>query len=155
MNVIAPIVAEPGRPAWRQTTFYPFAAAARSSGARSLAVDIASPSVEQSRHGAPAAVDIAITHDPVSRILRVHATNRDPVRAAETRVALSRLGAPTVSEAWSMTDPDLGAGNSAERPHRIGPVVMSGATVEAGVLRLELPPASWSFLELDGATDDG
>ena len=29
VNVIAPIRAEPGRPAWRQTTFYPFALTAR------------------------------------------------------------------------------------------------------------------------------
>ena len=38
VNVIAPIMTEPGGPAWRQTTFHPFAIAARL--ARGVALEL-------------------------------------------------------------------------------------------------------------------
>src|SRR5690606_22854436 len=51
VNVIAPIMTEPGGPAWRQTTFYPFADAARYGRGQVLHLATESPSHDTARHG--------------------------------------------------------------------------------------------------------
>src|SRR4029077_15483522 len=51
VNVIAPIMTEPGGPAWRQTTFYPFADASRYSRGQVLQVQLQSPTYDTAKHG--------------------------------------------------------------------------------------------------------
>ena len=46
---------------------------------------------------------------------------------------------------------DLDATNTAEAPDRVAPSQASGASVEDGTLRAELPPRSWNVLRLTGA----
>lgn len=62
VNVIAPIMTEPGGPAWRQTTFFPFAQASKYGRGEVLDVRVDSPSVRDgevrrdrsaARHGRP------------------------------------------------------------------------------------------------------
>ena len=52
VNVIAPIMTEPGGPAWRQTTFYPFAQASRvRARARCCGVGVDIPTYETPKYG--------------------------------------------------------------------------------------------------------
>src|SRR5947199_180278 len=51
VNVIAPIMTEPGGPAWRQTTFHPFAQAARYGRGEVLRLQADSPSYDTAKHG--------------------------------------------------------------------------------------------------------
>lgn len=51
VNVIAPIMTEPGGPAWRQTTFFPFADAARYGRGQVLQLSTQSPTLDTARHG--------------------------------------------------------------------------------------------------------
>lgn len=69
VNVIAPIMAEPGQPAWRQTIFYPFAiAAAHARGDVYLPqVEGDAPQVETRSYGSVDAVEAVVTWDPTGR----------------------------------------------------------------------------------------
>ena len=51
VNAIAPIMTEPGGPAWRQTTFFPFAVTSRLARGRALQVRLTSPAHDTSEHG--------------------------------------------------------------------------------------------------------
>jgi len=51
VNVIAPIMTEPGGPAWRQTTFFPFAQASKYGRGRVLDVRVDSPTYETEKYG--------------------------------------------------------------------------------------------------------
>lgn len=49
--MIAPIMTEPGGPAWRQTTFFPFAQAAQYGRGEVLDVRVDSPTYETKKYG--------------------------------------------------------------------------------------------------------
>ena len=64
---------------------------------------------------------------------------------------LRDLDGVSVGEDIVLADADLDAVNTAEQPDRVTPARGSGATVEDGRLRAELPPRSWNVLRLAGA----
>ena len=51
VNVIAPIMTEPGGAAWRQTTFFPFAVTSRLARGVTLELKLDCPTYETDRHG--------------------------------------------------------------------------------------------------------
>ncbi|MFP3670429.1 alpha-L-arabinofuranosidase C-terminal domain-containing protein, partial [Priestia sp. SIMBA_032] len=61
VNVIAPIMTEPGGPAWKQTTFFPFAATAAHGRGTALRVHVASATYDTERFGAVPLVDAVAT----------------------------------------------------------------------------------------------
>ena len=63
VNVIAPIMTEPGGPAWRQTTFYPFSITSRLARGEALRVQIEAGTIDTAKHGTVSAVDAVATHD--------------------------------------------------------------------------------------------
>src|SRR5690348_6482850 len=87
VNVIAPIRAEPGGPAWRQTTFHPFAQTARFARGDALRVEPVAPMLETKAYGAVPALHATATYqeedgqqlgrDPGRGQLSLFAVNRD------------------------------------------------------------------------------
>src|SRR5690606_40006609 len=63
VNVIAPIVTEPGGRIWRQTTFHPFALTSRHAAGEVLRVELTTPGHETARFGDTPLVDAVATHD--------------------------------------------------------------------------------------------
>ena len=61
VNVIAPIMAEEHGPAWRQTTFYPFAEAALHARGQAYAPAISSPTIHTEAYGDVPAIDAVVT----------------------------------------------------------------------------------------------
>ena len=57
VNVISPIRAEAGGPAWRQTTFYPFSLTARHASGVVVPLALEVPMVDTAEHGPVPAVD--------------------------------------------------------------------------------------------------
>jgi alpha-L-arabinofuranosidase len=144
VNVIAPIRSEPGGPAWRQTTYHPFALTSRLARGEVLQVALSAPSYETAQHGSVSTVDAVATHDAVSGEVVVFAVNRD--RAAPVSVALELRGFDRplrVVEAWVLADDDLTATNTEDAPDRVVPRPLP---VSDGVI--VLPPVSWSAVRL-------
>jgi alpha-N-arabinofuranosidase len=148
VNVIAPIMTEPGGPAWRQTTFYPFATTSRLARGASLRLELETPSYDTARFGSVPVVDAVATWDEESSSAAVFLVNRSQDEAVSITIDLSTLGDATVVAAHTLSDDDLDATNSLERPERVGLVSNTSASMRGGVLTIELPPVSWTAIEL-------
>ena len=145
VNVIAPIMTEPGGPAWRQTTFFPFAATSAHARGTAVAVEVDSPTYRTERFGdVPVINAVATVGDDAS--MAVYLVNRSTTEAIEVEIALPAAnGAEFTSvEAVTLTDDDLTAANTLEHPDRVAPVDNPSVTRHGDVLRITLPPVSWS-----------
>jgi alpha-N-arabinofuranosidase len=145
VNVIAPIRTEPGGPAWRQTTFFPFQLTATAASGRVVLPEIAAASVDTARYGTVATVDAVATvdGDRVSMFV-AHRSLTEPTEV-ELRLAVAAHEVTGVV----LTTPD-GAdrdtvNSAASQP--VAPVDLQVDTDAAGsVLRFTLPPLSWARL---------
>lgn len=147
VNVIAPIMTEPGGPAWRQTTFFPFATTARLA-----AGDVLRPRVEvgtypTARHGEAPLVDAVATHDAASGRTAVFLVNRSREAVAVT-IGLGDLGPTRLEEALSLHDDDVYAKNTLADPERVGLRPNHSARLADGAVEVTLPPVSWTALAL-------
>ncbi|WP_228983940.1 alpha-N-arabinofuranosidase [Streptomyces sp. DH12] len=148
VNVIAPIMTEPGGPAWRQTTFFPFAQASRYGRGVVLDVRVESPTYRTARHGEVPLLHATAVHDPRTGAVTVFAVNRDRSRPLPLRVALSGLDADRIVEHSVLGDADPDARNTLAEPERVVPHAGHGARLDAGVLDVVLEPLSWNVLRL-------
>ncbi|MFC5832740.1 alpha-N-arabinofuranosidase [Nonomuraea insulae] len=145
VNVIAPIMTEPGGRAWRQTTFHPFAQASRYAAGEVLRVEPVSPTYETKVYGEVPLLDAVATHSGEGTT--VFAVNRSADGPLELEIDARALGGGTrVVEATTLTDPDVYARNTADEPDRIVP--RPNADVEHDPLRVLLPPVSWNVIRL-------
>ncbi|MCA1983522.1 arabinosylfuranosidase ArfA [Nocardioides nematodiphilus] len=146
VNVIAPIMTEPGGPAWRQTTFFPFAEAARFGRGVSLDVELKSDSYETTEYGAVGVIDAAASFEESDGSYTVFAVNRDPSGIAALVIDLP-VGDFEVT-ASTLHDSDVEAANTLAEPHRVQPAPNVTAQIDGSTLTVELPPVSWSHLRL-------
>ncbi|QQQ78346.1 alpha-N-arabinofuranosidase [Saccharothrix sp. 6-C] len=151
VNVIAPIRSEPGGPAWRQTTFHPFALTSRLARGQVLRVETSSPTYSTQRFGDVPVVDSVATHDEETGDTVVFVVNRHRSEPVDLKVALAAFGDVEVAEAWTVHDPDGSATNTEDDPDRVVPRPQT-ATIADGDLRVVLPPVSWTALRLTPTT---
>jgi alpha-N-arabinofuranosidase len=148
VNVIAPIMTEPGGRVWRQTTFHPFALTSRYAKGEVLQVGIDAPSFENQRFGTSTSGDAVGTWDADSGDLTLFVVNRGAERALDLGVDLSGFGEMTLVEAVTLHHEDPYAVNSADAPDTVAPQENSSIAVESGQLVGELPAISWSMVRL-------
>jgi alpha-N-arabinofuranosidase len=147
VNVIAPIRTEPGGPAWRQTTFHPFALTARLATGVVLATRVTAPTTETTAFGPAPVADAVVTWDEAAGRATVLLVNRDLTAALPVTVDLGDLDLRTVVEAHVLHDDDVHATNSADHPDRVAPRPLA-ATLADGHLIASLPPVSWAAITL-------
>ncbi|SEP90719.1 alpha-N-arabinofuranosidase [Streptomyces radiopugnans] len=147
-NVIAPIMTEPGGPAWRQTIFHPFAQTARHARGTVLRVEPDSPVIETERYGEVPALWATATHDEESGEIVLFAVNRDRTSPLALTADLRPFPRARVVEHLVLADDDPGAVNTAERPDRVRPRPVDGTEACDGALTAQLPPVSWSMMRL-------
>jgi len=153
VNVIAPIMTEPGGPAWRQTTFFPFAQAAkhaRAAGAKVLTVNAESPTYQTQKHGAAPLLHATAIIDNAGEVT-IFAVNRSQHEALPLEVDLRGLsGLTTVIEHSILTDADPDAKNTLADPDRVTPRTVDDTVLDAatGKLAAVLPPLSWNVIRL-------
>ncbi|MEU1164047.1 alpha-L-arabinofuranosidase C-terminal domain-containing protein [Streptomyces sp. NPDC005921] len=148
VNVIAPIMTEPGGSAWRQTTFHPFAQASAYGRGRVLQVEVDSPVYPTARFGEVPLLHATAVTDDGSGDVTVFAVNRGQATALPLEIDLRGVEARTVVEHLVLADADPEAHNTADQPDRVTPRGATGTTVEDGVLRAELEPLSWNMIRL-------
>jgi alpha-N-arabinofuranosidase len=153
VNVIAPIMTEPGGPAWRQTTFFPFAQAAeraRATGAKVLTVNPEGSTYQTRKHGeAPLLHATALIDDAGE--LTILAVNRSQHEALPLQVDLRGLPDLTsVIEHSVLTDADPDAKNTLADPNRVAPRAIDDTVLDAAAssLTATLPPLSWNVIRL-------
>ncbi|MET7702435.1 alpha-N-arabinofuranosidase [Streptomyces sp. NPDC005485] len=148
VNVIAPIMTEPGGAAWRQTTFYPFAQASAYGRGRVLRVEVDSPTYATARFGEVPLLHATAVIDDESGDITVFAVNRSQTDALPLKVDLRGVDAHTLVEHLVLADGDPEAVNTADRPDRVTPQPATGTAVTDGVLHAELAPLSWNMIRL-------
>ncbi|PRX96105.1 alpha-N-arabinofuranosidase [Allonocardiopsis opalescens] len=148
VNVIAPIMTEPGGPAWRQTIFHPFAETARAATGQVLRTVPVSPSAATGRHGTVPLVDAVATHDAEHGRAAVFLVNRSTDTPATVEIDARALAPTGPARCRTLSDPDPYAANTAERPDRVAPRPNTEVHTEDGRVTVVVPPVSWSILEL-------
>ncbi|NHI16711.1 alpha-N-arabinofuranosidase [Microbacterium excoecariae] len=148
VNVIAPIMTEPGGPAWRQTTFFPFSLTSRLARGTALQLVVEAPTYSTARYGEVPLVDAVATHDAEAGESAVFLVNRSQTEELEVTVDVSRLGDVAVREVHAIFDEDPHAANTLENTERVAPKGNDTAAVAGGALTITLPPVSWTAVGL-------
>ncbi|MBT2438620.1 alpha-N-arabinofuranosidase [Streptomyces sp. ISL-36] len=147
VNVIAPIMTEPGGAAWRQTTFFPFAQASRHGRGTVLDVRVQAPTYATKRFG-----EVPLLHATAVRNgdggVTVFAVNRGRSESLPLEVALRGLDLSRIVEHSVLADADPEARNTAADPERVAPRLVEGGTLSDGTLRTVLAPLSWNVIRL-------
>jgi len=147
VNVIGPIMTEPGGRAWRQTIFHPFALTARWAHGRVLQPLVASPGYADSRHGELPYLCASVVDDAATGTTAVFVLNRHLSEPMDLGIALRGLGRDRVLvEAQTLHHADLDAINSADAPDTVQPQALTGVQIDGEQLRATLPAASWSVI---------
>ncbi|WP_104104190.1 alpha-N-arabinofuranosidase [Arthrobacter sp. 08Y14] len=148
VNVIAPITTEPHGPAWRQTTFYPFAITSRLARGTVLDPKIDSPAMVTDAYGDVPMVDAVATHDDAAGTASVFLVNRSLTETVTVSIDAGPLGVESVRGAQTLHDDDYSAGNTLQDQDRVVPEPNKSARIENGTVTVTLPPVSWTALEL-------
>lgn len=148
VNVIAPIMTEPGGAAWKQTTFFPFSLTSRLGRGEALRVPIVCESIDTERYGTVPSVDAVATRDAEAGTGAVFLVNRSVSDSVEVTVDVSALPGTGLTEALSLADADPYAANTNEDPERVAMTENLSATLADGILTVTLPPVSWTVLAL-------
>ena len=151
VNAIAPIMTEPGGPAWRQTTFLPFAVTSRLARGEILRPQITCGSYETALQGDVPIIDAVATHDADSATASVFLVNRDrlPCRVS---IALGNLCAERLIETCTLADADPYAQNTLADQTRVVLRPNPSAELASGAVSVTLPPISWSACTIGGTT---
>ena len=146
VNVIAPIMTEPGGDAWRQTTFFPFSVTSRLAKGEVIRPRIEADTYATKVYGDAPLVDSVVTTDGEGSA--VFLVNRSRTSAITVTIDAAELGVTSVDEAVTLWDDDVYAKNTLADQNRVGLKPLEGAVLADGVLTVTLPPVSWSALAL-------
>jgi alpha-L-arabinofuranosidase len=148
VNVIAPIMTEPGGRAWRQTTFFPFAVTSRLARGVTLELKLDCPTYESKRYGVVPVVDAVATHDDSTGDTAVFLVNRSLDEPVELAIDTSILGDVSVVSAESLHDHNIHATNTLTDPQRVHLKRNGTAKLADGEVHITLPPVSWTAVTL-------
>jgi alpha-N-arabinofuranosidase len=148
VNVIAPIMTEPGGPAWRQTIYYPYLFASLYGRGEALALRVNSPGYDAEVADDVPYLDIAGVYDEEPGTLTFFAVNRHARDALDVEVALQGFAAARVIDHQVMTSADLEAVNTLKKPLAVSPQKGSGADAGDSRLAVRLPPHSYQMIRL-------
>ncbi|OZG65648.1 arabinosylfuranosidase ArfA [Bifidobacterium eulemuris] len=150
VNVIAPIMTEPGGPAWRQTTFYPFSLTAQlAKGGTVLEPKLASGTFDTPRYGeVPAVNSVAVRGADGS--VNVFVVNRSLEAPAEFEVKLPEGFESAEIEAQTLHEDDILACNTLDDRNRVTLHANDTIAFDAasGTVRVTLPPVSWTAVRV-------
>jgi alpha-N-arabinofuranosidase len=148
VNVIAPIMTEPGGDTWRQTTFFPFSVTSRLAKGEVLRPRIEAGTYTTAVYGEAPLVDAVATADAATGESALFLVNRSQTEAIDVTVRVSELNATVVTEAVTLHDADVYAKNTLQDQNRVGLKQLDGVVLEEGTLSVTLPPVSWSAVAL-------
>ena len=159
VNAIAPILTEPGGPAWRQTIFWPFADFGKLGGGEVLRCRVDSPTYPTVYHDPRGATDLefpmpavpfvkaAAVHSAPDRTVTLLLLNRsldDPIALS---IGAAGFGDLAPGAATTLHNDDLEAINTRDATP-VEPATLESVEVSDGGLGVTLPPASWNVLRL-------
>jgi alpha-L-arabinofuranosidase len=145
---VGPAGQRPSRldPAWRQTTFYPFALASRYGRGTVLTAEPECHAIRTACHGDVPALHATAVIDDRDETITVFAVNRDRAAPLELLTEFRGFRPAKVLEHRVLADPDEDARNTAEYPHRVTPMTLNSTRITEGSAHVVLPPMSWNLI---------
>nr|NLD39835.1 alpha-N-arabinofuranosidase [Actinomycetales bacterium] len=144
VNVIAPIMTEPGGPAWTQTTFHPFALTSHHARGDVLRVAVDAPTIETFRFGPVPALDAVATWSADSASLFV--VNRHTTGGITASIEVP--GGCLLGDAVTLSHHDPNWKASTTEDSRSVVRANESAHLTGTTLTIELPPVSWTMVVL-------
>lgn len=148
VNVIAPIMTEPGGRAWRQSIFYPFALTSRLATGVVLRVEPSCTTYETEQYGLVPLIDAVATYDQQAGHVTLFVVNRDTGLSTDLRVELTGFGTLVILESWVVGGIDPYASNTADDCEVVTPRPLDSATIVGEVFTATLPAVSWSAIRM-------
>ncbi|OUM40211.1 arabinosylfuranosidase ArfA [Arthrobacter sedimenti] len=148
VNVIAPIMTEPGGPAWRQTTFFPFAITSKLAQGSVLELKLDAGTYQTSEYGVVPLVDAVATHDDETGATAVFLVNRSQTEETTVTIDIAALDGFSTVDAQSLYDTDVYAKNTLEEPERVTMKTNTSAKLDGNAVTITLPPVSWTAVSL-------
>jgi alpha-L-arabinofuranosidase len=148
VNVIAPIRAEKGGPAWRQTIYYPYQMASLYGRGDALNVAVTGPTYDCRVADDVNYLDVSAVHDKEGGMLTLFIVNRHLTEKADLDVSLTGFANPSLAEHFVMQGYGLEETNGPERQDHVKPTNGSGVGMEDGKLKGSLAPLSYHVLRL-------
>ncbi|MDQ0322683.1 alpha-N-arabinofuranosidase [Pararhizobium capsulatum DSM 1112] len=147
VNVIAPIMTVPGGPAWRQTTFYPYAYASQYGRGTALNLSLDGPSYSTDFAENVSYLDVSAVVTETDGALTFFIVNRHQTEAIDLDLSLEGFGDRKVIMDKVMEGHDLRAVNG-PGAETIEPRDGSGASVTDSHLVAAIAPLSYRMIRL-------
>jgi alpha-L-arabinofuranosidase len=147
VNVIAPIMTEPGGRAWRQSTYWPLLHVSNHGRGTALRTVAQAPTYDsKAREQASVLKSVATLSEDGSE-LTLFAINRDPAaQPLALSLDLRAFGKLTPIEHITVANPDMAAVNSADDETIVSPKTAPLAPLDGGKGSVTLAPLSWNVL---------
>lgn len=147
VNIIGPIMTEPGGAAWRQTIFHPFALTARHAHGRVLRSLISSPSYAGKTAPEIPYLHACVTEDETTGQVTIFALNRHLGEPMDLEVLLRGFGGNRqVMEALQIHHPNMKAVNTKDAQDTVAPAPIEKVSLEGDRLQARLMPGSWNVI---------
>lgn len=145
VNVIAPIMTEPGGKMWKQTTYHPFRQVSQLARGDVLQTLIASPTYETARYGTVDVVDAVSVATEGGQV--IFAVNRSQSEQVDLTLKLDQPAASVEATSYTSADPYWKA-SAADDTSVLPTANRTARTENAGVI---LPPLSWNVITVRNA----
>ena len=148
VNVIAPIMTEPGGIAWKQTTFFPFALTSALAQGEAVTTRVESGTYDTDAYGTVPTIDAVTTHDAETGAVSIFVVNRSQTEATTLEFDLGTLSGAVTGDAQTLADDDIYAVNTLDDPERVSVRANDTLILRDGAGSIELPPVSWTVITL-------
>jgi alpha-N-arabinofuranosidase len=145
VNVIAPIMTEPGGKAWRQSIYYPFMFASLYGRGTVLRCPVNCALYDSKEYSSIPYLETVAVHNEEKNELTIFAVNRSLNEDMELEIDICGFENYALTEHISLHNQDLKAVNSAEGEN-VCPETLNNGKLDGTKLSVRLPPASWNVI---------
>jgi alpha-N-arabinofuranosidase len=146
VNVIGPIRTEPGAPAWRQTTFYPFSLTSANSKGTLLDLSVSCRSQDSELFEDLKMADAVAILNTEGTQITLFLLSRELQEQAEVQIDTSGLGSLSLLQALYLGGSELNQTNNVENPDRVQPKPLENLLMGENRISITLPPISWAMV---------
>ncbi len=147
VNVIGPIMTEPGGAAWRQTIFHPFALTAKYAQGRVLRTLASSKTYGGKTVPEMPFLNATVTEDESTGQVTVFALNRNISENMDLNVALRGFGkSRKIVTALEIHHANMKATNTKDAQDTVAPRKLEHVTIKNDQLQATLKPGSWNVI---------
>lgn len=148
VNVIAPIMTEPGGRVWKQSIFHPFAAASQMGRGTALQTLVNAPVYDSKIREKVPIITVASTLD--AQGLSIFIVNRAPdTEPVQLTGSLRSFPAFRSASHQVMCNADLKAFNTADQPDNVMPAMADAPILDGETFTVTLPAYSWNVLRFE------